>query len=423
MRLFVNTIDESKILDVNPFEQDMFNRLIIANNIIKIFENTDKVVISLNSDWGNGKTTFLKMLYKHLASLKYNILYINAFEDDHVKDPLTNMLAKISNFIYENRDKQKVSDQVKILIKNMGIAAKNIFREAAKAPGYEDLWFFKDNDASDELYKLKSNFKIEWKDEYKNETIIIIDELDRCKPTYAIEYLEFAKHIFDIHNVKFILSYNKEALINIIKNIYGNIDANQYLSKFHDIEIDLFAYEDKSSLLDFENYINKLYSLHEIPENVKRLTSNIIISYISFFRPSLREISKIMRYFTFFIMNIDYKESKFVNIYRGIAEYLCIMKVINNEEYNWFRMKSANIDDIFKNNHLIEYIKKTFKKKDILYKFGMCMPKRNLIQIVSEGEKEEQGIKSLEQHMEEYEIKYENIVCDVCKIIDSCKIV
>ena len=62
--------------------------------------------------------------------------------------------------------------------------------------------------------------------------VIIVDELDRCRPSYAVEVIEKIKHLFSTRNVVFILSVNSSELQKSIKSIYGDIDAKSYLTKF-----------------------------------------------------------------------------------------------------------------------------------------------------------------------------------------------
>ena len=62
---------------------------------------------------------------------------------------------------------------------------------------------------------------------------ILIDELDRCRPSYAVEMLETIKHIFDIPRVVFVLATDTEQLQHAVKVIYGSeFDAYTYLSRF-----------------------------------------------------------------------------------------------------------------------------------------------------------------------------------------------
>lgn len=63
--------------------------------------------------------------------------------------------------------------------------------------------------------------------------IIFIDELDHCRPSFAIEMLERIKHYFDDERVIFVVSLNKEQLIHTITSYYGSgFDATRYLNKF-----------------------------------------------------------------------------------------------------------------------------------------------------------------------------------------------
>lgn len=67
--------------------------------------------------------------------------------------------------------------------------------------------------------------------------VFIIDELDRCRPNYAIEILEKAKHLFNVHNIIFVLGADKKQLGSSIKAIYGEgLDVNGYLRRFMDFD-------------------------------------------------------------------------------------------------------------------------------------------------------------------------------------------
>lgn len=77
-------------------------------------------------------------------------------------------------------------------------------------------------------------------DEQQRKLIIIVDELDRCKPTYAIQLLERVKHLFDLENVIFIVALDKQQLGISLGAVYGaGIDANEYLRRFFDLEYSL----------------------------------------------------------------------------------------------------------------------------------------------------------------------------------------
>lgn len=70
--------------------------------------------------------------------------------------------------------------------------------------------------------------------------VIFMDELDRCRPSYAVQLLECIEHYFINDRITFVFSANLEQLQHTIKNIYGNdVDACRYLDCFFDLLLSL----------------------------------------------------------------------------------------------------------------------------------------------------------------------------------------
>ena len=86
--------------------------------------------------------------------------------------------------------------------------------------------------------------------------IVIVDELDRCKPTYAIEFLEKLKHLFDIDNMIFILFINEKELASAISHTYG-VNGVEYLGKFIQVSA-RFKFNDASTN-NFRDYLNSYF--------------------------------------------------------------------------------------------------------------------------------------------------------------------
>ncbi len=83
---------------------------------------------------------------------------------------------------------------------------------------------------------------------------ILIDELDRCRPSYAVEMLETIKHIFDIKGVVFVLATDTEQLQHSIKVIYGEgFNAPAYLRRFFKRQCTL---KEVSKAVFIENYLD-----------------------------------------------------------------------------------------------------------------------------------------------------------------------
>ncbi|WP_082791961.1 P-loop NTPase fold protein [Aeromonas enteropelogenes] len=213
-------------------------------------------VLNLNAEWGAGKTWFIKRWYMELKA-HYPTVYIDAWQQDFSDDPL---LTVISSIIEQLRDatgnKLAVPDGIKSkLLGLLKVGGKLVLKSAIKKAGLEDSDFSVDGEDADKLVDtLCSNHKEryeaiqyltndirEWveaavglsDDKLDFPAFILIDELDRCRPSYAVEMLETIKHIFDVSSVVFVLATDTEQLQHAIKVIYGEgFDAQSYLRRF-----------------------------------------------------------------------------------------------------------------------------------------------------------------------------------------------
>ncbi|MGL6353117.1 KAP family P-loop NTPase fold protein [Aeromonas veronii] len=213
-------------------------------------------VLNLNAEWGAGKTWFIKRWYMELKAY-YPTVYIDAWQQDFSDDPL---LTVISSIIEQLRDatgnKVAIPDGIKSkLLGLLKVGGKLVLKSAIKKAGWEDSDFSVEGEDADNLVDtLCSNHKERYESiQYLKQEIrqwvegavglsegeldypafILIDELDRCRPTYAVEMLETIKHIFDIQGVVFVLATDTEQLQHAIKVIYGEgFDAQNYLGRF-----------------------------------------------------------------------------------------------------------------------------------------------------------------------------------------------
>lgn len=244
----------------DPFLECKLERKKYAPILTKIIQTySDGFVLALNNKWGEGKTTFLKMfrLYLGLPQNGYQTLYFNAWEHDFNHDPLTAILSELKSLeIYE---KQKFTPLIKKgakLSKSLipvfinAIAEKyvdtKVIKEAIKKLSEEAVTIFEEeiNEYTNKKKGLE-DFKIELEKYVSNlETkplVFFIDELDRCNPRYAVEFLEIIKHFFSVPGIVFIVSIDKEQLSNSIKGYFGNenINTDEYLRRFFDLEYSL----------------------------------------------------------------------------------------------------------------------------------------------------------------------------------------
>lgn len=94
----------------------------------------------------------------------------------------------------------------------------------------------------------------------KHPLMIVIDELDRCRPSYAVALIEVAKHLFGANHVVFVLAVNRTQLAHSIKALYGDeFDAAGYLRRFFDID---FRLPDPDRTRFVQDLLNRIQIAH-----------------------------------------------------------------------------------------------------------------------------------------------------------------
>ena len=223
------------------------NDLLRSENILNKFNSfvmeSNYSVYALSSGWGTGKTFFIKMWEAILKKQNNRYIYIDAFKMDYEMEPFLMLLSAFKDYIKNDQTiKREILEKYKKIF-TMRNVTKLGFNILINKVGGDVLKDFIDNtleNCFDTISEEKSIY-----DELTSSLekivgqsdnlpfIVIIDELDRCRPDFALETLERIKHIFHIKNVKFVLVYNEEVLKGMIKTKYGiEVDTEKYLHKF-----------------------------------------------------------------------------------------------------------------------------------------------------------------------------------------------
>ncbi len=270
-----------------PFVNCKLERKKYAEVLTTIVESyADGFVLAINNKWGTGKTTFVKMWQQNLINEGFQTLYFNAWENDFQKEVIIALLSELSELRSKSEAKfQNVVEKGAAFLKKIVPAvAKGV---ASKAIG---------NDAVTEIIGAVTEFTTEeLESEIKNfakgkegilefrkslelfakavdsdkPIVFIIDELDRCRPSYAVEVLEQIKHLFSVPGIVFVLSIDKIQLSNAVRGFYGSdrIDADEYLRRFIDLEYTLPSPNRKL----FVNYLYEYFGFNEFLESTERL--------------------------------------------------------------------------------------------------------------------------------------------------------
>jgi len=344
-------------------ESDFLKRNSKLMTFAKILSSvSDNLTISIDGRWGSGKTFFVKQfkyLVEHIddyederilkecdkenfRKLKENnlIVYYNSWQNDMHLNPLESLMYNILN------EYPKLNDQILNFEKFKKMFMK-FFKDFLlyKSNGLLDIDNFDElktySDLSNSIKTIEEkkeafNNLVDTLLDEKQRLIIIVDELDRCKPTFAVELLETIKHFYYNDKISIIISTNNQQLSNTIKKYYGNdFDGYGYLDKFYDFIITLETEDTKNYLMKQLNFCSKTWIYHDI--------SYLIMDYYNF---SLRECNKFVAYYKILKSYIENK-----NTFNKDKQYInsCIfiplamaLKIKNIDEYNLFISKKGD---------------------------------------------------------------------------------
>lgn len=368
---------------LNPTEENIQETLLndqLGRNeelrqFVRLLNSIDgNCTIALDGDWGSGKTFFVKQAqmiidsfneYKNKKAIsekdKENIkmvkdkfsdlgiklqatAYYDAWENDNEDDPLLSILFAIISAADCNEDyftKRPAEKRPSTLLKTitdiastkfLGISAKNLLDNLSGQDIFKEL-------------KERQNLKNEI-NEFINtlipigskRLIIFIDELDRCKPNYAVQMLERIKHYFSNPQVIFVLAINSFELQNTIKQYYGNdFNAYQYLDRFFDLKIDL-------KLIDINKFIELrgLWSDDEYKMDICYSADRVLAKFFHF---SMRMTDRYFKQVRIIQKNVltkldDFHDEKQHNAYYFLSTYvapiLVALKLYSINEYREF---------------------------------------------------------------------------------------
>ena len=253
-----------EIPEQDPFQNDLLGRkepVQVLTNLLRSIEGP--CVLAVDGAWGAGKTTFLNILSGHLRCNDFQVVKFNAWETDFSDDPFLALSQELTNGL-----RQSAPGSLQDRLGEVTKAAKEVLRRAlpgtirvatagildvgplieketgqalasyaqSKLDNYlearKSVLAFKQllGELASELAKANDDLPL----------VVVIDELDRCRPSYAVELLETAKHFFTVDHVVFVLALNRTELAHSVRAVYGaGFDGDGYLRRFVDIYIRL----------------------------------------------------------------------------------------------------------------------------------------------------------------------------------------
>jgi KAP family P-loop domain len=249
------TFDVYDKLGLKPFSEKLERFLMVEHDFVE-----GSLVVSLNAPFGAGKTTFLSMWKSDLDKRRESapaipkVIIINAWESDYCGDPLlsiVNGLIKAAGGD-ESAKTSKAAGRLREAAKDIGWFVTGLANNMAshwtgldpvsagelaedkkqcrqpKIPDFIALYEAR----TKAIEKLKDTLREVFGGE-SPKAFVFVDELDRCRPDYAINYLETIKHVFDVHGLVFVLAVDYDQLECSAKALFGaELKFSDYFRKF-----------------------------------------------------------------------------------------------------------------------------------------------------------------------------------------------
>ncbi|MCI5188245.1 MAG: hypothetical protein D3905_00320 [Candidatus Electrothrix sp. AS4_5] len=371
-------LKELEVPSEEPFRFDALKREPSVEAVSSLIsELSGPFVLAIDSPWGTGKTTFVRMLKSVLEKKEHPCLYFNAWETDFSTDPLVAFLGEITKLISDeidnSSDTAKKVNKVKklgslLVKKGIPVLAKvttgatldlDSFTEKAIADYVSSAAtdavdkYLKEKELIDEFHKELDKVIKQLSQEGKpSQLVIFVDEIDRCRPTYAVELLERIKHLFNIENVIFVVSLDKQQLRTSLGAVYGQgIDADEYLRRFIDLEF-LLPKPDAEAFTEslFKRFeLGRIFSSHEYynTQHDQRSFQKLFADLSGCFGLSLRAMEHC---FTRILVAILTSEKGDIPS-PYLLTILTILRINALEVYRRFALEGGNVKDV------MEYVK------------------------------------------------------------------
>ena len=409
--------DENLILTIR---EDALDRNADLNSFCQLLSHSNSMnSIALDGRWGSGKTFFVKQCallinaknslsnidkdiaesilkvakqsnsFEGLTDNKLLAVYFDGWENDSNEDPILALIYRI----VQQLDLKTNGFDLNHLAHILGTIGDAITGRPITSV-FECL---NERNIFDEIRKhedLKTTIKKFFEEilfEKAEQLIIFVDELDRCRPSYAVRLLERIEHYFINDRITFVFSVNLEQLQHTIKNFYGDdFDACRYLDRFFDLRLSL----PPINTTKYYNYLN-------LSNNI--VGDRVLMRIQQTFNMSIREFCKF-----YDLVKVSGMKSNFNNMEDFMFKYvvtLCLaLKIINLDLHEEF-MHGKNeqpLLDLYDNDfgtHICElllnddemlenprvddvvhvYIKKEVKQKEKLSELYNVIFKRNYI--------------------------------------------
>lgn len=313
----------------NPHANDALGRERDCLMLEDLIEKTGgPFTLTVDAEWGDGKTVFISMLKAHLAKRGFRCVSFSAWECDFCDEPLAPLIAEIGRQASESsstlEEMKAVGNKLYGCFKKIvsavhpvaGSVVESVEELAGgeKTGGYDFMMPYEEyRSALESFRKCLETFSL--KEGNGKPLVVFMDEIDRCRPDFAVKTLERVKHIFNVPSLVFVMAVNRRELASVVKSFYGCEDGEKYLEKFFDL---VFHLRNEKTLVGLSleevgigSFLDRMRSAMEnsVPYDENRHVewfNGYLTSLSETFNFSLRVQQKLVRMLCVALKTVDY---------------------------------------------------------------------------------------------------------------------
>lgn len=288
-----------------------------------------------------------------LSKINYKTVYFDAWKNDSDIDPIVSLSKSIAT----------TTLSVKTKVKSAACkAGEQLIKIAVEKIAKIDISSILDILQTEE--KIETEFKKELDSliPEAGRLVIFIDELDRCRPTFAVKLLERVQHFFDNERITFVFAVNLYELKNTIQKLYGsNFNGDRYLDRFFDF---VMSIPDPDLESYYQNMDDPMHISRNFPQYYEDLETKFSFSIRE--RDHFENRVNIAIYKT--NSRLKNRSSLFDNDFEMVdlfvIPYLIALKMVDGQKYESFISNEDGTDfiDFLSGNRTFSNIKGT---KDI----------------------------------------------------------
>ena len=321
----------------NPFANDRLNRKESVESLCSIIQNAQQpLVVSVEGAYGTGKSAYLRMCAAHMERLGALTVEFNAWQQGHTGRPLIDLVAALSTQLAGRGTWDRVKDAAKHAgWRTAGYLTRGIVAPIdADTPAVFEEWI--DIDSGIAEFKASLHEQVE---ATNKKLVIFVDELDRCEPTYALDLLNKARHLFDVEGVAIVFGVNRGELGHAVETLYGpECDVDGYLRRFVDLSMQLRQPTTDEWVDYITGICRSLADSSEIFQNSGNFVRQLLTLLADNCGGRLRDIEQIVRHANLALPRSDYRD-------RWPLWIICMLtlRYVDRARYDRFVAGTSNV--------------------------------------------------------------------------------